>query len=266
MEGYVAMIFKSKMIDEPSYKAKLVFSFIGRGDAPVYQKRVEIRLFRYNLVMGKIPDTIRVDPTRKFVHNRIPIKNQGNGTMLLIFLTSPNSELQKIIPSSYEEIKSKFMNDLCESFSKVNKEFPQYSELVEDYLSHQRTEWKSYSDLKKGKALAERIVDCFTENEEFFKAFWIAIGEAVSKNINIKTIPDRLLRYINSLATRKIILMNSEDLIKVHKETKILTLELMPTDLLLNEYNTIRLSPIKVVGTQEGEIEIFKLFKWEEES
>jgi len=264
MEGYIGLVFGSKTIEDASYKGKLVFSFIGRVGTPVYQETREIEMFRHDLVLRKIPEVIKIDPMKKFVHNRIPIKNQGKGTVLLIFITSANSELQKITPNSIEEFERKFHNDLCESFSKVKKEFSQYSDLIDDFLAYLQVGWESYDDLRKVKILSQRITEGFYENEEFFKSFWTGFGEALSKNINMQTLPDKILKYLNSLVARKIILLNAEDIIKVCKKPKTLKLELMPTDLLLNEFSLTKLPSIKIIGSQEGEIEIFRLFEWEE--
>lgn len=265
MEGYVGLVFGSKLTDNASYKGTLVFSFIGRGNVPIYRETRKIEMFRYKLNLSKrFPEVIEIDPVKKFVHNKIPIENQGNGTVLLKFLTSADSELQRIIPDSLEEIKKKFDSDLHESFSRIKKEFTQYSELIDEFLSNFWEEWDDYDDLRKGKLLAQRITEAFLDNEKFFKAFWIGFGEALSKNINMDTLPERILSYLNSLAARKIILLNPGDIVKVYEKGKILNLELMPTDLLLNEYSLIKLPPVKIIGTQEGEIEIFKLFRWEE--
>lgn len=264
MEGYIGLVFGSKTIEDASYKGRLVFAFVGRGATTIYQETREIEMFRYDLVLGKSPQEIRINPTKKLVYDRIPIKNTGNGTVLLMFFTSADSELQKITPDSVEEIRRKFHSDLYESFSKVKKEFPQYSELIDDFLTYFQAEWKSYDDIRKGRILSQRFAEGFYDNEKFFKSFWIGFGEALSKNINMRTLPDRILRYLNSLAARKVILLNAEDIIKVYKKPKNLNLEFMPTDLLLNEFSLTKLPPIKIIGTQEGEIEIFKLFQWEE--
>ena len=265
MDGYVGGIFGSKTSDQPSYQGKLVFSFFNKEGRIISQETREIKLFRYHLIIGKLPKVIRVDVRKKFVHNRIPIYNKGRGTVLIVLLTSNDSDVKKVTPSSVEEVRQKLLKDLNDSLSRVRGKFKPYSGLIQEYLSYSATDWKSYKDIKKGKMLAEKISRCFNESEEFFKAFWNAFDEALSKNINIRTIPDRLLRYLNSLATRKTILLNPEDMIEITNKSQTLKLELLPTDLLLDESDIISFPPLKIVGTKRGEIEIFKLFEWKEE-
>jgi hypothetical protein len=107
------------------------------------------------------------------------------------------------------------------------------------------------------------LAKALLNDEAFFKSFWVAFGEALNKNINMNTIPERLLRYLNSLTAQKIILMNPEDTIRVCKTPKLLRMVLLPTDLLFNEFKLKPIRPIKIVGTEDGEVELFKLFKWE---
>lgn len=262
VDGYLGMLFSSGRVERPSIKSWIVFSFIGQDDTTILEERREIHLFRPYLEIVEVPTEIRIDLEKKFVFNRIKVKKSGGGTLLLKIRTLPDSDLQIRTPYSMVEYRKRLIQNLQQEYSELNEKYPQYRDFLEQHILIVESGWNRDEDLMIMRKLTNRLVEIFLENEEFNEKLRIALGNALWRSLRFLSIPEAFLRYLESIASKKIWLARPENVISVSPQLNCLNLEIMLSDLLLDPHKTIRLPSIKVKGTEEGEVEVMRLFEW----
>lgn len=262
--GYLGMLFSTSKLKEYFAKVGINFSFFDESGKKIVDESRVIQLFRPELEVVKVPEIISVDPVRNFVFKRIKLRKQGQGTLIINFSTPKESEVQKRIPDHISEFINNFKRDFKENLVELEKSFPQYSSLISRYIDFITGGWTSYDELNELKTLLEKLYVVFAENESFTRALLEALRKSIVLNIKLFTLPESLLKYLDSVLSRKVWLLQPWQIIPVSKEPKILLLEIFPTDLLLDSYELTRLQPVKIQGESDGYIEIARLFEWEE--
>jgi len=264
VEGYLGMLFSTTKLKECSKSFHVNFSFFGKNGEKIVDETRDIVLFRPQLRLEEVPNVIKVDTEKALVYNKIRIRKIGQGTLIVNFNTPKDSEIQKIIPDSISSFLANFRKDAEANLEEVKKRFPQHSALLDRYINLIVNGWTTYEELDDAKKLLKELHTVLIENEQLLEALFYAIAQAVSKNLKLFTLPESLLRYIDSIAAYKVWLAYPWYIIPIHKEPKNLELELLLTDLLLDKYEPIRLR-LKIYGTKEGYLELARLFKWEEQ-
>lgn len=262
LDGYLGMLFSTFKLKEDIANVNVTFSFADEKGKEIIKELKKIRLFRPELEVIEIPEIIKVDIKRKFAINRIRVKKCGQGTLIINFNTPKESQLSKRIPDSVEEFLRNVQKDLKTNLVDVKKAFPKYSRTLDEYVTFLLDGWTNYTELNRLKKIINDLTEASIENETFAVSFFKALINAVYSNIKLLTLPENLLKFLDSVLSQRVWLVQPWQTITVSDKTKTLILEILPTDLLLNTYEPIRLGPIKIKGTSTGEIEIAKLFVW----
>ena len=262
VDGYLGMLFSSRKTEDLAVTSQIVFSFIGEDNAILLKQSREIYLFRPKIELVETPSEIKVDIEKGFVHNRIKTNKNEEGTLLLSIVSARDSEIQVRTPSSVVEYRKRLLQNLQEEYSSLKEKYPLYSDFLEKQLAFSKKGWISQEDLKEWKQLAIDLKRISLENEDFVKKLFMALMNSLWRSQRFLSMPERLLKYLESVASRKIWLFRPENVITVSPEPKILKLEIMPSDRLLYAYDIIKVPDIKISGTKEGQIETVKLFEW----
>lgn len=264
VDGYLGMLFSTRKLKEYSVEAQVKFSFLNKEGEKIIDESRLIDLFRPQLEIIELPKIIEVELDRHYVSNRIVLKKLGKGTIIVTFKTPSESQLQKITPHSIQEFLKSVGQDLKLNFNNLKKSFPQYSSSLDRYRFYMVNGWHNYEQLKELKKISYNIIRACSEDEKFAELFFEALAKTVAANIKLFTPPESLLKYLDSITSKKVWLPQPWEVIPVSKEPRILKLEMMPTDILLDRYEVIKFQPIKVQATCDGHIEIARLFQWKE--
>jgi hypothetical protein len=135
VDGYLGMLFSTRKLREYTVDVEIKFSFINKEGRKIVEELKTIHLFRPELEIIEMPETITVDVERNYVTNRIRLKKCGQGTLVINFNTLKESELQKKVPNSIEEFLRNIKKDLETNFTEVKKAFPKYSNILDQYAA-----------------------------------------------------------------------------------------------------------------------------------
>jgi len=262
IDGYLGMLLSTCKLEEYSVTVSIKFSFFSKKNEKIIEESKTVNLFRPQLDIVETPEIIKVNPDKNYVSNRIKLRKLGKGTTLLAFRTPKESEFQKITPSGIQEFLKNVEKDLKINFENVKKSFPQYSSALNRYRYYLVWGWSNYEELRELKEISKVLLNIAFMNETFAELLLKAIVNSITQNIKQLTAPESFLKYLDSIFSKKVWVPYPWDVIRVSKEMKTLILEIIPTDLLMNEYEFLRLKPIKVQATCDGDIEIIRLFQW----
>lgn len=262
VEGYLGMAFQSERLEKAGQDAWLSLTFLNRKGEIIERRKAGIHLFRPNIVVEGIPEVIRVDLRKKFVYNRIKLRNVGEGTAIVVFKTRKESALKKRLPKRMREFRKKFYEDIKSNLSKVQKQYPQYSSLVGQYIDLQKVSKKGKRYFNDMQHVLEQILEEFEVNEDFGWAFIEALAEAMMKNVHLVTIFENFLEYLTSIASKKVLMFDPIEVMPVSTVPKEMAIDVWTTDLVGGKYPRISLPKIKIVSDQEAEVQIYRLFEW----
>jgi len=262
VDGYLGMLFSSRKVENPAVKGRIQFSFMGENDIILSKQDREVYLFRPKLKLGETPREIKVDPAKGFAYDRIEAEKNDEGTLLLKIRSARSSEIQVRTPNSMVEYRRRLVKNLKEEYADVRGKYPHYSNFFDKYISILEKGWRNQEDLKTLKEFVADTHRITLENREFMEKFVMALLNGYWRSQRFLSLPETLLRYIESVKHKKIWLARPENIITVGPKPRILKLEMMPSDLLLDTYDTIKVRDIRIIGTEAGEIEVAKLFEW----
>jgi len=262
VDGYLGMVFQSKQLEKARQNAWLSLTFLDQKGEMIERRQAKIHLFRPNIVVEEIPNVIKVDLDKRFVYNRIKLRNDGDGTAIVFFKTRKDSELKKKLPKSVREFRKKFYEDAESNLSRVQKQYPLYSSLVEQYVKLLKNPVKGEQYLKDMENVLTQLKEGFEAKEDFGWAFIEALAAALMKNVHLITIFENFLQYLSSIASKKILILDPLEVVPVSTEPKELAMNVRTTDLVRGKYPEINLPKIKIVSNERGEVQIHRLFEW----
>lgn len=270
VDGYLGMVLKSHKLDAKTFDVWVDFSFV-KEDKVIERVGGKVHLFRPEIVVERVPSVIEVNLERNFVSPRIKMRNSGEGTALVMIRTLKGSQIKKELPQSIQDFREQYYKDLEENLESVKGEFPEHFDTISQFLriSHdslikvQTTTKKKYlSNFKEMERILEKMFRIFETDEEFSKAILEALGAAYIKNLKLLNVFDDFLNYFNSISKSRILIPDPISVVLISDEPKELRMEIMTTDLVLSEYPTIKIPKMKVVGSESGELPIYRLFEW----
>jgi len=261
VNGYLGVKFRSKL-KEPTTEKEMVIS-IYKGGQIIHKEKKSLILFRPDITLYEKLNQISIDVSEKKdmkISNKIKIANRGRGTAILKLECSDNSDIKTFNPMGIEEFRKNFWNDVERKLSKVGEKFPEYSELLTEFIKiGKNPPIFNKEELKKLKRLFSDLVKAFENNEDFLKDFATVILTSYLKNISIITEIESFLVYLRTVYENKIIFMDAVSAIKVSTTPKRLLAKLYITDLAYNEYKPIDLDII-IKANKECTIPIYLLF------
>ena len=261
VNGYIGVKFISKLT-EADVNVDLHLA-VYKKDQVVYEENKFLKLFRPDISLYNLPQhiSINISGDEINVKNKIKIVNNGPGTAILKLECLDDSEIKIYNPMDIDEFRKAFWNDVERKVHKLNKKFPEYSQILFEFVEIGKTPplFKK-SDLDRLKKIFNELIKALEESEEFFKDFANIILTSYLKNLSIITELESFIIYLKSVYESKIIFIDAINMIKVSTTPMKLKVKLYITDLAYNEYKPIELDNITIASNKEIELPVYLLF------
>jgi hypothetical protein len=265
--GYLGVLFHARFLSESHKRATVRFRLTRLGTTEEFVKEVE--LFRPELTVVEIPESIRVDydtTTRSYrLDRKIRLQNLGGGTAVLAISAGPGEENKIVDPSGSGEFQKRFLEDLRLKLEDLKVRWPQHSGTLDD-LIHSTAVQHTFDekDLVEIRSVSIRLERALSEDEEFLGRFVAAIVTSYMKHIQLVTELRSFMDYLNSLGQGRVMLWNALQVLRHQGGEKAVNLTLHVTDLARNKYEPIQLRTIRIACANECEIPIHLLIDWVE--
>ncbi len=264
VNGYLGLVYGTEILPEKAQKDKIEYFFLSEGKS-IQNLKTDFYLFRPDVVVKDAPQEIQVNPETGEVKPKILLRNFGEGTAYIDIEMKPGSEIKKNRPKFVDVFIKDFEKGVKSSISILKKDFKVYEELlskVEAYLTNPvKFSKKPIGEFKK---FEDEMGSAMEENEEFAKAFVETLAEVFLRSREFVNVYQFVLDYINSIGKEKMLVRDPFNVIKVSKEPKTISMNLKCVDMLKQVCEPIPVTDIKIVGTKDSEIPLFKIFQWGE--
>ncbi len=262
VNGYLGLLLESKHTEKASDTLELRFDFYSQDKTRTETRRIHI--FRPLLAPVHVPRTIRVEGSKREVSTPIVLQNRGYGTVIVNVKTADDSESKLEESALVADFEKSFRSDVELGFARLKEQFPRHGELV-GLVTEVMFDTPNLSEPKYLSRI-EKVVDdlrkAATESSEFGKGVGDAVYGALLKNLHILSVFAQFAEYFHSVGTKKVIIRNPLDVVKVGPKPSRLHLKIEHTDLVYGYY-----PPIEIVSTLTSdtpyEVPIFKLITWE---
>jgi hypothetical protein len=271
VNGYLGLLFKSKILDEAKSRGTVIINITFKDDNKTTTIRKDVDLFRLSVEVVRIPETINVslrpEPKLFQIEEKIRLQNSGDGTALISVDLVSKGDFELSPSSGMNTFQKAFFKDLRANLAALSKNWPHYASFINNFLDLAKPLTKTNKKTaKKFESVTKRLEDIILEDKDFLGEFISALGAAYMKNVQLVTELRSFLEYLDSIGEGRVILTNSVNVLRPKKREGILNLAISIMDLGFNEYDPIILPPIRVNCKQDCEIPIHLLFDWSEEA
>lgn len=265
--GYFEIVFRSKTLDSPRKKIKVNFNICDVTNSKEKEYVKTIDLFRPAIELGIIPKVIEVivdDKNQSIeIKNKIPVKNIGDGTALIVANLLQDDDFELTMPEGLKDFMKRVYEDLCIEFDNLSKDFPENKIIIDQFLDLFKKPITLDKERKEEiQSIFSDLENKFNEDESFFIKFAAGFSYSYLKNIQLITEIRSFMDYLNSIGSGRIILINSLDMIKSKKNSGILNLTIQTADIVYNDYPSLQIPPIKVMCNKNCVIPVHCLFDW----
>lgn len=263
-EGYLGLVFESCMTSSLVDRVPVKYSF-HLSNGQVLEETKEICLFRPELKIHETPQEIKVNPVTGSTNNQIRISNAGKGTVMVLAITTKDSQLTIESPAAHSERIKKMSSDFHDEITNLGKAFPKFQPLLEELLEWMEKDLVNIlrEDRDEYQECVDRLSNAFASDKEFQGEFVGVYAKVLIKNIEILELMKGFIMFYKSLISKNILLINPFDEISFTDVEKEIELELLQTDRVLNSYEDIILPKIKIIGSRPGKTPLYNLFRWE---
>jgi hypothetical protein len=265
VNGYLGVVYETEILPEKAHKDKIEYFFLSEGKS-IQNLKTDFYLFRPDVVVKSIPQEIQVNPETGEVKPKILVRNFGEGTAYIDIETKPESEIKKSRPKFVDDFLEDFKRGVKSSILILKKNFSVYETLlikVEKFLTNPVK--FSKKPLDEFKKFEKEMNSAMEENEEFARAFAETLAEVFLRSREFVNVYQFILDYINSIGKEKMLVRDPFNVIKVGKKPRIISMNVKYVDMLRQVCEPIPVADIKIVGTKDSEIPLFKLFQWGEQ-
>jgi hypothetical protein len=253
--NYIGFLFSTFRTKSNETNEIIKIKFI-KNNENVLAIEKNIKLFRPNLEVQSIPDLIKIDSNDTL--NKIKIRNNGKATVLINFVSDETSEIEISEPTKIKTIRDSINSKLEIKLKQLKEDYPNYSQLIDDFW-----EYHISSDWNLGNKVVKELNAIINSNEKFLKDLLTSIAYSIIESMELETMVENFLTYFNSIPVNNILLYNPIDVINYSTKHAKLNFEIISEDLLRENFDPISLST-DIVGNEDGYLEIYKLFSFEE--
>lgn len=262
VEGYLGLVFESTRSESLLIETNLNYCFMKKGDCVIESKH-DLILFRPELEVKHTPKSLTIEEGR-ITSRKIELQNIGEGTCHLRFKASENSEVKITQPKRLREFFNGFFKTFNEEVKKVKTSYPNDDWIFEDLLFLTKTTFDPSNKplMEEINLRFKRLDEAMEDHEKLRKDIIRIFTVSIFKNINIITVMEQFIEYLQSIAKNRVKLINSLDSIQLTQGNHIIELELYYTDLLLSDIPPIKLDPISITSDADVDLSIYNLFNW----
>lgn len=252
--SYIGMLFSSKRNIKGEVNDIIKINFFKDNNLILFVEK-NIKLFRPVLSVSQVPELIKIESDN--ISDSIKIRNIGKATVLINFVSDDSSEIEITEPLKLKSIRDSINSKLEKKLNHLKKEYVQYSKFIDDF-------WKYH--ISPNWEVEQKIVNEFNQiaenDEKFAKDLFNSIAYSIIESMELETVVENFLIYLNSIPASNILLYNPIDVINYSTKPAKLNLKILSKDLLNENFNPISVS-LDIVGNENGYIEIYKLFSFE---
>lgn len=261
VNGYLGLLFSSQRLENTSRKVKVEFHFHQQHGA-IQSKICEVHLFRPLLAVKKIQKSIQFDDSMRPLVEVIQVFNQGIGTVI-VSIGAEGDNIQLREQEVISQFRKYYKEDIRTGFAVLADRFPEYNNLLQKLADI----WLKPIDLgdqeflSRVEATMQDFRQATLEVNTFGKAVAETISEAILKNLHLFNIFNQLVDYLYSIPSRKVLLINPLDVIRVDTKLTPVRIKLEYTDLANNYYEPIYIDTA-IMAKSPGDVPIYRLLKW----
>ena len=269
INGYVGLVFETGICKESSVVVPVKAEIeTDNGISHVVERKM--LLFRPHIVTQTIPrETELVSRKDKlYLKDKISLMNQGEGTAIVRLDIAKESNLLVKTTNEIKEFTEKFCTTLKSKSQTLKKDFPEYSQIADEFTSLIIDATKgTFAFTKEYAQETQRIFDeitrAFEENKEFFRDFLDALLGAYLSAVSIITEIHSFFEYLKSLAGKKVILLNATSAIELKPGSNNIIGHLRIKDLAHNVYEPVDISiKVNVSSDKPVMLPLYSLFDW----
>lgn len=263
VEGYLGVIFESERTDELLIESEIKYLF-SKDDVVVKELTSKIVLFKPELIVRYVPDTISIIDEQIREEEKIILENVGEGTCQIRFMATEDSEVKVTQPKRLVEFLSGFAKTFEEEIKKIRDKYEFEDYIVEDlkYLVNTVFDPSEEKTLKEFKIRMERLDNAFEYDEELFGEIIKIYVYSLFKNLSMITVLEQFLDYLRSIEKNRVRLLNALDSIHVSQGSNMMELKVHYTDLLNSTIKPISFKKIIISSDKDCDVSIFNLFRW----
>ena len=262
VEGYLGLLFDSSK--QPTSRSNAAVDYTVRKNEEItYQETKAVYLFRPDLSILDAPPVIRVGK-RGILDKRIALSNVGEGTAVVLVITTPGSALKLDRPAYVREFLESYSKDVNTKLTRLKKEYPSYSEILDQFISDEKQvgipidptltdqvqtameELKALMD--RDNQFAERLIDAFVS--------------CILANIYFRTIAGVFLDYINSIGKNRTLFVDPFSVLEIPPGEADVELQIICTDLLYTECSSLPTLKIHLKAEEGCELPVQRLIRW----
>lgn len=269
INGYMGLVFEAS-IDKKSSVIVPVKVEIETDNGISHVVERKMLLFRPHIVAQTTPRKTELVSRndRLNLKEKISLKNQGEGTAIVRLDIAKESNLSVKTTNEIKEFIEKFCTTLESKSQSLKEDFPEYSQIADEFTS-------LIIDMTKGtfaftkeyaqeiQRISDEITRTFEENEEFSRDFLDALLGAYLSAVNIITEIHSFFEYLKSLAGKKVILLNATSAIELKPGSNNIIGHLRIKDLAHNVYKPIDVNMgVNVSSNKPVMLPLYSLFEW----
>lgn len=263
VNGFLGVVLKAKMLPNSSVDETIHIKVIkSELESEIICKT--IHLFRPEIKIINNTSTISITKNGDNfkIINPLQIKNVGEGTAIVGFKVADESELKIEQPSGTGEFLKNYIKDLHKGLRKLQSDFPQNAELLDGFILLGTIPFEEFDKnvLKRVEELLEKLNEACDSDADFLDGMTNCIIEAYINNINEVVNLEGFLNYIKSAESKRVLLKESINVLKVTQMPKKFKAVLNYGDLTFDFFSPI---PVKfdVVSNCDCEIPIYKIIE-----
>jgi len=273
--GYLGMLFKTEVVETPEVIRTFRVVLIDSKTNLKNEISQDILFFRPHIIVpeGRFHKMVIELKKSSFprISKRMKIDNVGLGTAIISLSALEESDVKITEPKELSEYIQKFYNVFKEEIDHLKREFPQYRNLLEEYLKISDTLYRTYEldekIIEELKKINEGLWEAFKQNPKFLERFAEAFLIAFLSSLHLVMELQSFLNYIKSIAKKGIILYNAMHTLKLRPGLNKFRGRIVVTDLAFNKYTPIDVEiDIEVKAETEIFVPIYHLFEWGEGS
>jgi len=267
--GYTGLVFKTGIFKEPSILAPLKIEIVTKeGQKQIIEHKMF--LFRPHVVAGALPreTNLVLGKDRASLKNKISVRNMGKGTAVVRLDLAQESDGIVKMPNDIAEFVEKFCSTLATKAESIKKDFPEYSQIVDEFIYLMTDSVKGSSAItkeyvEKMRKTVDNIAEAFAESEDFLRDIFEAILSAYLSAVHIITEIHSFLEYLKSLAENRVLLLNATSVIELKPGLNNVLGYLRVQDLVHNVYEPQKIVlKVNVESKNNVSIPLYSMFDW----
>lgn len=249
VNGFLGLIFQSKVLETPSKTDRIVFK-ISDNEGNYEEEEKFIHLFRPAVELVSMPDDIVVkyenDHEATRLNEKIKVSNLGEGLALIGIKADPDSSIQLSEPKGMYEFWTSVWSDIKQKMGKTTIEYPQYKKQIQDYLTLGDfivTNMPNILDeqiIKENIGVMDALENILASDNIFAEEFAHAIGTAYLKNLHFITNLESFLSYLQTIESNKVLMINALAVINIKRDP-----QLFKGDIAIFDLNGTAYAPIR---------------------